>query len=300
MKVKLKYVLLFVLPALTIYSMFVIFPIGYRFNLSFYSYAGVGDKTFVGLENFKNILFGIYSEEFLRALSHSFIFFIMNTIFELGFAFLVAVVLTSRIWGRRFFRTVVYLPNVISMVLVGFIWSMLLNPQWGLINSFLELIGLENLAQPWLGQAETALPTVIMVNVWRNIGFYILVFLAAIISIPRDLFDAAYIDGAKNWQIIRKIIFPLTVPTMQTMGILIFIWSFNIFDVVYALTGVQAGPFRSTAVLGTFFYRTAFGGLGSSRQDYGLGAAIVVIIFILVIPLSMVYANVLDKRSRGL
>jgi raffinose/stachyose/melibiose transport system permease protein len=87
---------------------------------------------------------------------------------------------------------------------------------------------------------------------------------------------------------------------MQTLAILIFIWSFNIFDVVYALTGVQAGPFRSTDVLGTVFYRTAFGGLGSSRQDYGLGAAIVVIIFILVIPLSMLYANVLDKRSRGL
>jgi len=300
MKTKVRHILLFVLPALFFYTLFVVYPIGYSFNLSFFSWAGVGEKTFVGFENFKSILFGTFSGEFYNAVWHSLYFFIMNSIFELGLAFIIAVALTSKIWGRRFFQTMVYLPNVISMVLVGFIWSMLLNPQWGLINSFLELIGLESWAQPWLGQKETALTTVVMVNIWRNIGFYILVFMAAILNIPKDLFDAAYIDGAKNNKIITRIIFPLTVPTMQTLAILIFIWSFNIFDVVYALTGVQAGPYRTTDVLGTLFYRTAFGGLGSSRQDYGLGAAIVVIIFVMVIPLSMVYANVLDKRSRGL
>ncbi|HOO32222.1 MAG TPA: sugar ABC transporter permease [Thermotogota bacterium] len=298
MKVKLRYILLFVVPALVFYTIFVVYPIGYSFNLSFFSWPGVGEKTFVGFENFKNILFGTFSEEFFSAVWHSFLFFVANSIFELGLAFIIAIALTSKIWGRRFFQTMVYLPNVISMVLVGFIWSMMLNPQWGLINSFLKMIGLENLAQPWLGQPETALPTVIMVNVWRNIGFYILVFMAAILNIPKDLFEAAYIDGAKNHHIIRKIIFPLVVPNMQTLAILIFIWSFNIFDVVYALEGVQAGPFRSTDVLGTLFYRTAFGGLGSSAQDYGLGAAVVVIIFVMVIPLSMVYANILDKRSR--
>jgi raffinose/stachyose/melibiose transport system permease protein len=300
MKCKLRYVLLFVLPALVLYTIFVVYPIGYSFNLSFFSWPGVGEKTFVGFDNFRNILSGAYSEEFFNAVGHSFTFFIANSVFELGLAFIIAVALTSKIWGKRFFQTMVYLPNVISMVLVGFIWSMILNPQWGLLNSFLELIGLENLAQPWLGQPETALPTVIMVNVWRNIGFYILVFMAAILNIPKELFEAAYIDGAKNHHIISKIIFPLVIPNMQTLAILIFIWSFNIFDVVYALEGVQAGPFRSTDVLGTLFYRTAFGGLGSSAQDYGLGAAVAVIIFIMVIPLSMVYANILDKRSRRL
>ncbi|HOD90896.1 MAG TPA: sugar ABC transporter permease [Thermotogota bacterium] len=298
MSCKIRYILLFTIPALSLYTLFVIYPFGYSLFLSFFKWSGAGPKLFVGLDNFKSILFGRMSQEFINALLHNFYFFARNALCELGVAFLIAIVLASRIWGQRFFRTIVYLPNVISMVLVGFIWVMMLNPQWGLINQVLKAVGLKHLAQPWLGQPKTALTTVILVNVWRNIGFYILVFLAAIIGIPNDIFDAAYIDGAKNWRVIWKIIFPMTFSTFQTLLILIFIWSFNIFDVVYSLAGVQAGPVRSTDVLGTVFYRTAFGGLGSSGQDYGLGAAIVVLIFLMVIPLSMIYALMMDRRKR--
>jgi len=298
MKIKLRYILLFTLPALILYTLFVIYPFVYSFNLSFFSWPGVGEKTFVGFQNFNNILFGTFSTEFWNTIGHNIYFFIMNCIFELGLGFIIAVILTSKIWGERFFRTMVYLPNVISMVLVGFIWTMMLNPQWGLINEILKFVGLESLTTAWLGEASTALTTVVMVNVWRNIGFYILVFVAAILGISKDLFDAAYIDGASNFKVVRKIVFPLTLSSFKTLLILLFIWSFNIFDIVYALEGVQAGPYRSTDVLGTFFYRTAFGGLGSSAQDYGLGASVVVLIFILVIPLSMFYAYLMDKKSR--
>jgi raffinose/stachyose/melibiose transport system permease protein len=121
---------------------------------------------------------------------------------------------------------------------------------------------------------------------------------AAIIGIPKDLFDAAYIDGASNFKVVKKIVFPLTLSSFKTLLILVFIWSFNVFDIVYSLVGVQASPYRSTDVLGTLFYRTAFGGKGSSAQDYGLGAAVVVLIFIIVIPLSMFYAYLMDKKSR--
>jgi len=295
---KTRYILFFTIPALSLYTLFVIYPFGYSLFLSFFKWSGAGSRLFVGFDNFNSILFGRMSQEFTNALLHNFYFFALNALFELGLAFIIAVVLSSRIWGQRFFRTIVYLPNVISMVLVGFIWVMMLNPQWGLINQLLKTIGLKHLAQPWLGQMDTALTTVVLVNVWRNIGFYILVFLAAIIGIPNDIFDAAYIDGARNWRVIWKIIFPMTFSTFQTLLILIFIWSFNIFDVVYSLVGVQAGPVRSTDVLGTLFYRTAFGGLGSSGQDYGLGAAIVVLIFLMVIPLSMIYALMMDRRKR--
>ena len=298
MKIKLRYILLFTLPALILYTLFVIYPFVYSFNLSFFSWPGVGEKTFVGFENFNDILFGTFSTEFWNTIGHNIYFFIMNCIFELGLGFIIAVILTSKIWGERFFRTMVYLPNVISMVLVGFIWTMMLNPQWGLINEILKFVGLESLTTAWLGEASTALTTVVMVNVWRNIGFYILVFVAAILGISKDLFDAAYIDGASNFKVVRKIVFPLTLSSFKTLLILLFIWSFYIFDIVYSLEGVQAGPYRSTDVLGTFFYRTAFGGLGSSAQDYGLGASVVVLIFILVIPLSMFYAYLMDKKSR--
>ncbi len=298
-RIRFRYIVLFAFPALILYTTFVIYPFIYSFVLSFYKWPGVGPKVFVGLKNFKDILTGPFAQEFRNALGHNIYFFIMVTIFELGLGFLIAVLLTMDIKAKRFFQTMVYLPNVISMVLVGFIWNMMLNPQWGLINKFLRAIGLGMLAKPWLGDPALAFNTIIAVNVWRHLGFYVLVFYAAIINIPPDLIDAAYIDGASNFKIIRHIIFPLTVPTFQTLLILLFIWSFNVFDIVYALEGVQAGPFRSTDVLGTLFYRTAFGGLGSSRMDFGLGAAIAVIIFLMVIPVSMLYAYMMEKRRRG-
>ena len=297
-KLKFRYVLLFVLPAFALYTTFVIYPFIYSFVLSFYHWPGVGKKIFVGLQNFKDILVGPFAEEFRNALWHNIYFFVMTAIFEIGLGFLIAVLLTMNIKARRFFQTIVYLPNVISMVLVGFIWNMMLNPQWGLVNKFLKTIGLGVFAKPWLGDPALALNTVIAVNVWRHLGFYVIVFVAAIVNIPPSLIDAAYIDGANTFRIIRHIIFPLTVPTFRTLLILLFIWSFNVFDIIYALEGVQAGPFRSTDVLGTLFYRTAFGGLGSSRMDFGLGAAIAVIIFVMVVPLSMFYAYLVEKRGR--
>ncbi|RKX54768.1 MAG: sugar ABC transporter permease [Thermotoga sp.] len=297
-KVKIRYMLLFSTPAILLYTIFVIYPFIYSFILSFYNWPGVGPKIFVGLKNFRDILTGPFGAEFRNALFHNIYFFIMVSILELGLGFLIAVLLTTNIKGKRLFQTLAYLPNVISMVLVGFIWNMMLNPQWGLINQILKSVGLGALAKPWLGDPSLAFNTIILVNVWRHLGFYVLVFIASIINIPPDLIDAAYIDGASNFQIVRYVIFPLTVPTFQTLLILLFIWSFNVFDIVYALEGVQAGPFRSTDVLGTLFYRTAFGGLGSSRMDFGLGAAIAVLIFVMVIPVSMFYAYVIEKRRR--
>ena len=299
MKIKARYIALFALPALILYLTFVIYPFLYSFILSFYQWPGAGARVFIGLKNFKDILFGTFGGEFRNALGHNIYYFITVTVLELGLGFLIAIFLVSITKGKQFFRTMVYLPNVISMILVGFIWSMMLNPQIGLVNQVLRHIGLGKLAQPWLGAPNLALNTVIMVNVWRNLGFYVLVFMASILSIPRSLIEAAYIDGAPDRKIVTKIIFPLVIPTFQTLSILLFIWTFNVFDIVYALEGVQAGPFRKTDVLGTLFYRTAFGGLGSSRADFGLGAAVAVIIFVIVMPLSLTYAYIVDRRSKN-
>ncbi len=297
-KIKKKYVLLFALPALILYFTFVIYPFIYSFVLSFYRWPGAGERTFIGLQNFKDILFGTFGNEFRNAFIHNIYYFVAVSILELGLGFLLAIFLVSIVRGKRFFQMMVYLPNVVSMILVGFIWSMMLNPQIGLVNQFLRHVGLGSLAHPWLGDPNLALSTIIVVNVWRNLGFYVLVFTASLLDIPRELLDAAYIDGASNFKVITKIFFPLTVPTFQTLSILLFIWTFNVFDIVYALEGAQAGPFRTTDVLGTLFYRTAFGGLGSSRADFGLGAAVAVLIFVVVMPLSLIYAYIVDRRSR--
>lgn len=298
MKVKLKYILMFVLPAMFFYTLFVIYPLFDSLRLSFYSWRGVGEKVFVGLRNYRDMFTGGFSKEVFNAFFHNVYFFVLASAFELGLGFLIALLLASKIKGAKIFRTVVYLPNMIPLVMVGFMWSLFLHPQIGLVNQFLKLVGLGSLARPWLGDPNLALTTIIMVNVWRNLGFYVLVILASILNISPDLIEAAYIDGANNWKISWKIIFPLTVPTFRTLLILLFIGSFNVFDMIYALEGVQAGPFRSTDVLGTVFYRTAFGGLGSAYTDMGLGAAVTVFIFMIVMPMSILYVYLVERSDR--
>lgn len=296
MKIKWFHFCIFVLPAFFLYTVFVIYPFISSIYLSFFSWVGVGAKKYVGLRNFFDILVGNFKGEFFNAFWHNIYFFIVVSIIEVSLGFLIALGLASQIKGYHIFRGIIYLPNVISMVLVGFIWGLILNPQIGLINQFLKLIGLNKLAKPWLGDPNLAFNTIIAVNIWRHLGFYVLVMLASIIGILPDYIEAGYIDGASNWQIVRKIIIPMTLPTVQTLLLLLFIWSFSVFELVYALEGVQAGPFRTTDVLGTLFYRTAFGGLGSARMDLGLGAAIVTLMFIIILPVSFIYVRLIERR----
>ncbi len=297
MKIKFLYIFLFMVPGILLYTMFVAYSFGYSLSLSFFSWPGVGPKMFVGFQNYKDALVGIYSTEFFRALSHNVYFFTLVTLLELGLGFLLALALATQLRGYHVFQTIVFMPNIISLVMVGFIWGMLLNPQIGLINEFLRSVRLGGLARGWLGDSDIVLTVIILVNVWRNVGFYILILLAAILNIPPEFFEAAYIDGATNLKITWHIVLPLVKPTFQTLTILLFIWSFNVFDLVYALEGVQAGPFRSTDVLGTLFYRTAFGGLGSARLDLGLGATVASLIFVIVFPVSILYVYFVERKS---
>lgn len=293
-----KYLAIFLGPAVLLYTTFVTYPLITSLVFSLYKWPGVGPMHFVGIKNFQMLFVGPYANELFNAFRHNLYFFGLNALLELGLGFLVALILATKLRGKGIFRALVYFPNTIPIVLVGFMWSLFLNPQIGLVNQFLRKAGLAWLAKPWLGDPQLALTTIVLVNVWRNLGFYVLVLLAAIQGIPADIIEAAYVDGANHWHLVLKIILPLTIPTFRTLALLLFVWSFNVFDLVYALTGVQAGPFRSTDVLGTLFYRTAFGGLGSSYVDMGLGAAVTVFIFAIVVPVSIAYVWLLERRQK--
>jgi len=299
MKLKQGYLAIFILPAMILCTLFIIYPLISSLFLSLYSWPGVGEKIFVGLKNFQEIFGGSFGKEVFNALFHNLYFFIVVTMLELGFGFFIALMLASKIKGSGVFKVVTYIPNAISIILVGFMWGLFLNPQVGFINQIFKALGLDSLARPWLGEPNLALITIMLVNVWRSLGFYVLVLLAAILNVSPDLIEAAYIDGANNWKIIWRIIFPLTFSTLRTLTILLFIWSFNVFDIIYSLMGVQAGPFRATDVLGTLFYRTAFGGLGSAVTDMGLGAAVTVCIFSIVMPVSILYVYFIEKKQRS-
>lgn len=287
------------LPAFILYTGIIAYPFFYSLVLSLFKWPGVGPKIFVGLANYVNVLTGFMSREFYRALWHNFYFFGLSWIFNIIPGIFIAIFLAAGLRGTNFFKTLYFVPNTLSIVIVGFLWGLLLNPQWGMVNQLLRLIGLDFLAKPWLGDTKLALPTIIAVTAWRSMGFYILVFLAAILGLNREMLEAGRIDGASETQLIVRIIIPQLMPVVITLSILKFIWSFNVFDIVYAMEGSQAGPAGASDVLGTLFYRIAFGGLGSTQVGMGLGATVVTLIFLMVFPVSILYVALAEKRAAG-
>ncbi|MCE1206692.1 MAG: sugar ABC transporter permease [Spirochaetia bacterium] len=295
-----KAYLLMLLPALLLYSLFVAYPFFSSLGLSFYDWPGIGPKKFIGFGNYRNILTGFMAPEFFRAAWHNVIFFIWSLVLSVVPGLFFAFLLAAGIKGTKFLKVIYFFPNTLAIVIVGFLWGLLLNPQWGLVNQLFKAVGLGFLAKPWLGDTKLALPTIIVVTAWRGLGFYILVYLAAIIGIDREMTEAARIDGATEMQIAGRIILPHLMPIIATTSMLKFIWTFNIFDIVYAMEGTQGGPAGSTDVLGTLFYRIAFGGLGSSQVGMGLGATVVTLIFLIVFPVSVFYVFIIEKRvERG-
>ncbi|HBK69724.1 MAG TPA: sugar ABC transporter permease [Firmicutes bacterium] len=287
--------LLLVLPALLLYTVFIIYPFLNSIRYSFFEWSGVGPMTYIGLGNYHTIFFGALQEFFVRALKHNLFAFVINfslqTIFGLG----LALALYAVTKGSNLYKTIFFLPNTLSTVIVGFLWNLLLNPQWGMVNRFFEMVGLDFLSRPWLGDPKLALPTILAVSAWRGLGFPILVYLAALLAIPEEYVEAAKIDGAKGFQIIHHIYIPLILPTTFTLMTLSFIWTFNMFDLIFALQGASAGPNYATDVLGTLFYRITFGGMGSSATGMGLGAAIAVVIFSVLFPVSYLLNRISKK-----
>lgn len=292
--------LLMLLPAVALYTVFVAYPFISSLSLSFFDWPGIGPKKYIGLENYRNVLSGFMSAEFYRALGHNIYFFVWSLILSVVPGLFFAFLLSADMKGTKWLKVIYFFPNTLAIVVVGFLWGLLLNPQWGLVNQLFKAIGLASLARPWLGDTKTALPTIIFVTAWRGLGFYILVYLAAILGIDREMTEAARIDGASELQIAWRIILPHLLPIIATTSMLKFIWTFNIFDIVYAMEGTQGGPAGSTDVLGTLFYRIAFGGLGSSQVGMGLGATVVTLIFAIVFPVSIFYVFIVEKRvERG-
>lgn len=210
---------------------------------------------------------------------------------------LLATMLTTKGKGRKIYRVIIFMPTVLSFVIVGFIWNLILSPLWGVAESILKAVGLGALFRPWLGLESSALITISLISVWQFVGIPMVLFYAALIGIPEEIIEAARVDGANNWQIFWKIKFPLVLPTVGIVGILTFVGNFNAFDLVYTIKGALAGPNFSTDLMGTLFYRTFFG----QQLQIGnptLGAAVAGMMFIIILTGVMFYTFVWQKRVR--
>lgn len=255
------HILFFLAPATIIYSVFSIFPLLDTIRLSLYEADPTGAMTFVGLQNFKQLVSDPYlSAGFWNAFRNNVLFFAIHMIVQNSIGLALAVLLSlPALTGRNIYRTIIFLPTMLSVVIIGFIWQLMLSPLWGVAKGFLVFVGGGNLFAPWLGLESTALITVSLISVWQFVGIPMMLIYAALLNIPEELVDAATVYGANQWHIFWSIKLPLILPTLGVVTILTFVANFNAFDLIFTMKGAIAGPNFATDILGTYFYRTFFG-----------------------------------------
>jgi raffinose/stachyose/melibiose transport system permease protein len=267
-------------PALLFYVVFMAWPLLDSLRLSLYTGSAGTGRTFVGLENFKN-LFTVdrYSERYQGAFAHTILFFVIHMLVQNCLGILFAVLLTNKsMQGRSFYQTVIFLPVTLAVLVTGYLWKLLLNPVWS--GPFMQKLGMNFLVRPWLGDQNTALICVSLVSCWQWIGIPVMMFVAALRGISDDFIEAASIEGATGAQIFWRIKLPLVKPVAGMIAILTFVNNFNAFDVVFSMENVNGAPNYATDLIGTLFYRVGIAGQHPvGIPDPGMGAAIATITF---------------------
>lgn len=287
-----------VVPGFLLFAAFVIYPLVAGVRYSLYNWSGTGPlKNFVGFKNYTYALFNHeFAHEFWRAVGHNFYFFAISMVLTLfiGIGLAWMLMLVSEKASQRY--TVLYmLPFTLPPVAVAYFWAIYLEPNVGVLSNILTTLHLEALDKPFLGSSALALPTIAVITAWAGMGFPVLVFLAALMDIPTELHEAARIDGAGRFRILWHVLLPAIRPTIVTITTINFIGAFSTFDFIYILEGSQAGPNYSTDVLATLFYRTGFGGFGTTAQSMGLATALAILGFIIVMIVSGIFIRI-QKR----
>ncbi len=285
------YPLYFVLPALIIFTLFYILSIvgGFVFSFTNWSIYNFENPSFIGLENFKDLF---ASQSFLPALGHTFQFAIFTTILKVGLGVFFALLLNRAFKGRNFFRAVIFLPCTIGALVIGYVFTFILQPDTGILNIFLRNIGLDFMALNWLGDIKIVLYTVCGVESWMWIGFNTAIVLAGLQSISTDIYEAAKLDGASAWQTTRFITLPLVRPSVNTTITLCVIGGFNIFDIVMSMT--NGGPNGATQVISKLSYDAMRVG------TMGYASAINLIQFLLIIAVISPLLNLLRRREHDI
>lgn len=292
------HILVFLAPAILIYTVIMIVPLAETLWTSLEGVVG-GETRFVGLDNFRT-LFGDprWSESFWNALGNNFYFFAIHMLVQnpIGIA-LAALLSIPKLKGVAIYRTVIFLPTILSFVIVGFIWKLILSPLWGVAPGLLGAVGLKSLFAPYLGVEAYALTTVSLVSVWQYVGIPMMLVYAALLTIPDEIIEAAECDGITGFRQFWQIRLPLILPTIGLVTILTFVANFNAFDLIYSMQGALAGPDGATDILGTFLYRTFFG-FQLQQGDRHMGAAIATGMFTIILLGVSLYLFVIQRRIR--
>ncbi len=276
--------LFYILPALFFYTLFMAFPLADSIRISFFS-SSSGESIFVGLKNYIELFSDpVHSERYWGAFKNTWYFFFIHIVVQNVLGLVFALMLSSKgMKGVRFYQTVIFIPVTLAILVTGYLWKLILNPQWGAIALFLNAINLEQFVQPWLGDERYALTAVSLVSSWQWVGIPTMMFLAALQGISDDLFEAADIAGCSGWQKIWHIKLPLIKPVIGMVAILTFVNNFNAFDVVFAMENVNGAPQYSTDLIGTLFYRVGIAGQHPvGIPNPGMGATIATVTFLML------------------
>lgn len=286
LKRELQYEVLLV-PALIGYLIFFVYPVigGFYFSLTSWS-AYSREINFIGLENFIKLF---HDRDILTGIRNTMIFAVLLTVFQNGLAIPLAVVLNRDLKSRNFLRMVFFAPSVLSILVVGYLWSFIMSSSdYGLLNNILESLGLARVN--WLGNPNIALYSIIFTQVWQGCGWSMVIYLANLQSIPDDLYESAEIDGAGWFQQFLKITFPMLAPALTITCMIVMIGSFKAFDIVFAMTG--GGPGHATETIGTILIQKGF-----TEGRYGYGSALGIVMFLFIAVISLIQLKYLKGRE---
>ena len=273
-------------PGVLLYIFAVIIPILWALRYSFYNWSGGAKMDFVGLGNYIEIC---KDPLFWKSLSNNLIVVAICLIGQVGIAIIVATLLSSKyIKGRQFHRSVVFFPTVLSAIVVGFIWVIMYNNDYGLLNWFLNAIGLKSLIYPWLDDPKKVIYSISYPLIWQYIGYYAIILLAGMSNIGSEVLESCEIDGAVGWRKLVYIIYPLLKPTIAICAMMSIAGNMKIFDNIMAMT--NGGPGSSSTVLAIYAYKQSF-----TFFRFGYGSAVSIVMLLV----SVVIVSITKFSTRG-
>jgi N-acetylglucosamine transport system permease protein len=291
---KYRVIIPFLLPAVLLYGIFVLYPYAQAFYLSLTSWSGTSpNRPFVGLDNFRRLF---TDDRFLNALTNNGKFLIFLPIGTLGIALFFAALFTQggkKIKGSGFYRVAFFFPQVISAVIIGLLFQYIYNPRYGILNSFLEMVGAEEAQRTWLGNTTTIFWSIAFVAIWSGVGFYMVIFISSMQTIPKTFYEAATLDGAGRWRQFRDITLPLMWETLRTAIIYVAIGAVDMFAMVQVITGGSAtAAAQSVEPVSIYMYIEAF-----NKSRWGYASAVGVVLLILTLLLSVVLMRATKRET---
>lgn len=291
--------LYFIAPGFLFYTVFVIIPAIYVIYLGLFDWGGIGEKTFIGLQNFKTILFSgeVISQNFWKALGNNGKYLACVWLIITPFQYMTAYLLYLKIPGHKYLKMMLYLPCIFSSAVVAFFVMRVFSPSMGILNEALNSVGLAELSSAWFGDPNLAFKLFVLVIMWAHGGSSIVILHANMLDLPQDVMEASLVDGCTEWQRFRYVLLPMTLPSCASVLMLNSISAFTIFDTPLMVAGINGGVSGKLDFITMVFYRATFGSGDDPTTEFGFGAALSTIIFAIIMIISIIQSKVINRMD---